>query len=265
VDEPEEVVLHGGITNAGAVVRVGDHVLRSSNPFSGTVHRFLGAVEAAGFDGASSPVGIDPDGRERLVFIEGEAARVPYPIWAQTTEVLTSTVDLLAGLHRASTSFDPTGLDWNLELADPEGGAVVCHNDVCLDNVIVRGGRAVGLIDFDFASPGRPRYDLAQLARHLVPILGDDMSDLLGWAPADRPARLRLVADTYGLDDEGRVELLDLIPVAMAQARSFIEGRVAAGDVNFQLMYDYTGGARRFDDQDAWWVDHREAFAVALR
>jgi hypothetical protein len=265
VDEPEEVVLHGGITNAGAVVRVGDHVLRSSNPFSTSVHTFLRAVDGAGFDGASTPVGIDPDGRERLVYIEGEAARVPYPVWAQTTEVLTSAVELLAGLHRASATYDPAALDWNVELADPAGGPVVCHNDVCLDNVIVRDGRAVGLIDFDFASPGRPAYDLAQLARHLVPILGDDMSDLLGWVPADRPARLRLVADTYGLDADGRSELLGLIPVAMARARSFIEGRVAAGDLNFQLMYDYTGGAKRFDDQDDWWTDHRESFVTALR
>lgn len=258
-------VLHGGITNAGAVVRVGEHVLRSSNPFSGTVHRYLGAVEAAGFDGASSPVGIDPDGRERLVFIAGEAARVPYPAWAQTDEVLTSTVELLAGLHRAAARFDPAGLAWSPELADPAGGTVVCHNDVCLDNVIVRDGRAVGLIDFDFAAPGRPLYDLAQLARHLVPVLDDTMSDLLGWLPADRPTRLRLVADTYGLDASGRAALVELVPVAMARARSFIEGRVAAGDVNFTLMYDYTGGARRFDDQDAWWADHQASFVDAMR
>lgn len=261
----EEVVLHGGITNAGGVVKVGDHVLRSSNPFSTSVHTFLAAIDTAGFDGASTPVGIDPDGRERLVYIEGAAARVPYPVWAQTDEVLASTVDLLAGLHRASATFDPSPHGWSTELADPAGGAVVCHNDVCLDNVIVRDGRAVGLIDFDFASPGRPRYDLAQLARHLVPILGDAMSDLLGWVPADRPARMRLLADTYGLDAEGRAELLELVPVAMAQARSFIEGRVAAGDANFTMMYEFTGGAQRFDDQDRWWVEHRDSFAASLR
>ena len=99
-----------------------------------------------------------------------------------------SVVELLAGLHRAAATFDPTGCDWSPELADPDGGPVVCHNDVCLDNVIFRDGLAVGLIDFDFAAPGRPLYDLAQLARHLTPIAADDMTAILGWEPA-RPTR----------------------------------------------------------------------------
>ena len=83
-------------------------------------------------------------------------------------------------------------------------------------------------------------------------------------AGATDPARLRLIADTYGLDGAGRAELLALIPVAMARARSFIEDRVAAGDANFVMMYEFTGGAQRFDAQDAWWTEHRDAFAAAL-
>ena len=45
---------------------LGDHVLRPSNPWSTSVHAYLRAVADAGFTGASVPVGIDPDGRERL-------------------------------------------------------------------------------------------------------------------------------------------------------------------------------------------------------
>lgn len=59
-------------------------------------------------------------------------------------------------------------------MADPAGGAVMCHNDVCLENVVFVGGVAVGLLDFDFCAPGRPVYDLAQLARMCVPV--DDAS-----------------------------------------------------------------------------------------
>ena len=71
-------------------------------------------------------------------------------------------------------------------------GPLVCHNDVELSNVVFRDGIAVALIDFEFAAPGRPAYDLAQLARLCVPI--DDEVDRarVGWRPADRPARLRL-------------------------------------------------------------------------
>ena len=50
----------------------------------------------------------------------------------------------------------------------------------------------------------------------------------------------------------------------MAQARSFIEDRVAAGDANFVMMWEFTGGADRFDRQDAWWIEQREAFSTAL-
>ena len=88
-------------------------------------------------------------------------------------------------------------------MADPGGGTLVCHNDVCLENVVFRDGEAIGLLDFDFAAPGRPTYDLAAFARMCVPVDDDLSAGRLGWGPVDRPARLRLVADTYGLDRSG--------------------------------------------------------------
>ena len=40
---------------------------------------------------------------------------------------------------------------------------VVCHNDVCLENLVYRDRVAVGLLDFDFAAPGRRVHDLADV------------------------------------------------------------------------------------------------------
>ncbi|HEY8060973.1 MAG TPA: hypothetical protein VID94_19555, partial [Acidimicrobiales bacterium] len=80
----DEEVLAGGVANAGAVLRSGQHVLRPANPHSTSIHRFLVHLRAAGFDGASEPVGIDADGRERMVFIEGAVPVPPFPLWAQT-------------------------------------------------------------------------------------------------------------------------------------------------------------------------------------
>ena len=68
----DEQQLQGGIANAGQVVRVGPHVLRPSSPHTGSIHAYLRAVRSAGFEGASLPVGIDEDRRERLVFIDGD-------------------------------------------------------------------------------------------------------------------------------------------------------------------------------------------------
>ena len=115
----------------------------------------LRSLARTGFAGASVPVGIDPDGRERLVFIPGDVATPPYPAWVQGDAALGSIARLLRQLHDASTTVS-FGADatWSPEMADPVGGDVFCHNDVCLENVVFRGAVAVGLLDFDFAAPG---------------------------------------------------------------------------------------------------------------
>jgi hypothetical protein len=203
-----EEQLGGGITNAGRVVRVGPHVLRPSTPHSGSIHAFLGAVRHAGFEAAPTPIGIDEDGRERLVFIDGDVPVPPYPDWSQSDTALASIARLLRRLHDAASGFDAQGLTWDDDLADPAGGTLVCHNDVCPENVVFRDGTAVALLDFEAAAPGRPVYDLAHLARLCVPIEHEFDQARLGWRPADRPARLGLVADAYGLDRHGREEQL---------------------------------------------------------
>ena len=256
--------LEGGIANAGQVVRVGAHVLRPSSPHSGSIHAFLRAVRQAGFEGASSPVGIDEDGRERLVFIDGDVPVPPYPDWSQSDAALASIATLLRGLHDAARGFDARGLTWSDDLADPAGGTLVCHNDIEPSNVVFRDGIAVALLDFEFAAPGRPVYDLAHLARFCVPI--DDELDQarLGWWPADRPARLRLVADAYGLDGDGRADLLSAMDDAIDQIEKAVRRSVAAGDPNATALWNRTGGSERYDRRRRWWMDHHDEFAAAL-
>lgn len=256
--------LEGGIANPGQVVRVGPHVLRPSSPHSGSVHAFLRAVRRAGFEGASFPVGIDEDGRERLVFVDGEVPVAPYPDWSQSDSALASVARLLRGLHDAARGFDPRDLTWDDSLADPAGGTIVCHNDVCPENVVFRDGTAVALLDFEFAAPGRPVYDVAHLARLCVPIEDDVDQARLGWRPADRPARLRLVADAYGLDGDGRAELLTAMDDAIARLEAAVRRRVDAGDPNAVELWDRTGGGERYDRRRRWWADHHGEFAAAL-
>jgi hypothetical protein len=260
-----EEPLAGGIANAGKVTRVGREVLRPSNPNSPSIHRFLSGLRDTGFDGASMPVGIDDDGRERLLFIEGDVPLPPYPVWAQIDSALASIAILMRRFHDASRSFDPTGSTWSDEMADPAGGPIVCHNDVCLENVVFRQGIAVGLLDFDFAAPGRGVYDLAQMARMCVPIDDDINAARLGWQPADRPARLRLVTDAYGLDRMSRRELLAILSDTIVSAGGeFVRRRVDAGDPNFIKMWNEMGGKDRFDRRRRWWVEHQNRFQNAL-
>lgn len=256
--------LDGGITNAGKVVRTGRHVLRPSTPYSGSVHAFLHALADAGFKGAPEPAGIDEDGRERLEFIEGVAPAPPYPDWSQADTALASIARLLRRMHEAASRFDPHDFDWADGLADPAGGTVVCHNDVELSNVVFRNGIAVALIDFEFAAPGRPVYDLAQLARLCVPIEDDFDQIRMGWTPANRPARLRLVADAYGLDKSGRTELLATMEDALDQIEADARQRFDNGDAKTIERMEKIGGMEKYDRRREWWLRHRGDFEAIL-
>ncbi len=254
----------GGVANAGAVVRVDDQVARPSNPNTPAVHTFLGALREAGFDGVQRPIGIDELGRERLEFVEGTVAVPPYPPWVQTDAALASIARLLRRFHDAAASVGVPPAEWNLEMADPDGGSIVCHNDVCLENVVFRDGEAVALIDFDFAAPGRRAYDIAQFARMCVPIDDDTNAGRLGWVAADLPARLRLVADTYGLDRVERLEMVEDVDESMERAGAFVRRRVEAGDPNFVAMWEEMGGQARYDRRLRWYERNRARFADAM-
>lgn len=259
-----EEILHGGVANADAVVRSGPHVLRPSNPHSVSIHRALSDLREAGFHGASNPVRIDPDGRERLEFVAGAVPLPPYPDWARSDAALASVTQLIKGLHDASTALDFAGNTWSDEMADTGGGPVLCHNDVCLENVVFEQGQAIALIDFDFAAPGRRVFDLASFARMCVPIDDDINAARLGWTKADLPARLRLVADTYGLDDSQRADLVRLLSKSIEMAGEFVRRKVDAGDPGFLKMWNDMGGNERFDRRRRWWSEHRADFERVL-
>jgi len=259
-----EEPLSGGISNAGQVVRDGPHVLRPATAHTRSIHAMLRAVRAAGFDGVPEPVGIDDDGRERLVFIEGEVPTSPYPSWSQSDDALASVAGLLRRLHDAVRRFDPRGHSWDGRLADPAGGTVVCHNDVELSNVVFRGGIAVALLDFELAAPGRPVYDLAHLARVCVPIEHDRDRARMGWRPADHGARVRSVADAYGLDGAGRKELLTAIDDALERIETMVRESVSRNEPAAIAALPLTGGIEKFERRRRWWSEHRGDFAAAL-
>jgi hypothetical protein len=266
VDQLRRWVIVDDLSVSQGFSRTGNHVeiervLEVADAFIALLD---GSLPPDPYKGASSPVGIDSDRRERLVFIDGDVAVPPYPSWSQSDTALASISVLLRALHDASRRFDPRGLTWSEELADPAGGPIVCHNDVCLENVVFREGSAVGLLDFDFAAPGRPVYDIAQFARMCVPIDDETSTARLGWQPADRPGRLRLIADSYGLEGLERVQLIAGIGDSITAGGAFVRRRVEARDPNFITMWNQMGGQERFDRRSRWWAGRRQEFASTL-
>lgn len=263
----EEEVLAGGVGNAGAVVRVGPHVLRPTSAHTPAIHRLLAHLHDEGFDAVPRVVTIDADGRERLEFIAGDVPVLPFPPWSQTDPVLASTAALLRRFHDAAIGFDPGAAeDWSEEMADPEPGpdAVLCHNDVCPENVVYRDGAAVALLDFEFAAPGRRVWDLASLVRMCVPIEMDEDAARTGRAGLDPYRRLAVAADGYGLGAAGRADLLDTLGHQIDTAGTFVRRRVEVGEPAFVAMWEAMGGQERYDRRRRWFHAERERFAVAL-
>lgn len=259
----ERVLLSGGVGNAGAVYREGDVVARPANSRSAQIHDFLRRLRAVGFDAAPEPLGLTAD-EERLRFVDGDAPIPPYPQWAQRDELLVSLAELMRRFHAASARTGVKLDGWSNELADPHGGTIVCHNDVCWENVVVRDGTAIALLDFDCAAPGRGVYDLACMARMCVPIDDDVSARRNGWIDPDRPSRLRLVADSYGLDASGRRELLACLDHAMSTGGDFVRRHAEAGHPGFVAMWTEMGGMVRYDRRRQWFEQCRDLFVDEL-
>ncbi len=261
-----EQVLHGGVANEGAVVRIGEEVRRPANPHTATIHALLRHVRARGVDVVPEPLGIDEHGRERLRYEPGAVAMPPFPAWSLTEQWLTSTAQLIRRLHDATVDFvPPPGATWSDELADRSGEhEVICHADVCPENVVVRDGRAVVLLDFDFAAPGRRVHDLSAFATMCVPLDTEADAARLGRGGLDVPHRLRLVADAYGLDAAGRVALLQELDRRVREGGQFVLRRVQAGEPAFIRMWQEMGGMARYDRRRSWFAERRATFAHVL-
>ncbi len=250
-------VLAGGVANAGAVRRRGDVVIRPCTGHSPTIHAFLRALRTVGFTGASEPLGLS-DTEEELRFVAGEVAIPPYPAWAQTDDALASVATLLRRFHDASAQVSAPLLDgsWSDAFGAP-AGAVICHLDVCLENVVFRDGVAVALLDFDFAAPADPLDDLAAFARMCVPVDDGVRREQLAWTSIDVGRRLRVLLDAYGASAEDRAGFVDRLDQSIVMAERFVRTRVERGEPNFVAMWESFGGEQRFVRRRQWFDECR--------
>ena len=212
------------------LARVGATVRRSTGPWTPAVHALLRHLEWAGFDGAPRVLGFDAQGREVLTYVPGHVPRNASPEVA-TDRALFEVGLLLRRYHEAALGFSlPPGVRWHGGGADPGPGEVVCHNDLAPRNTVFRGGRPVAFVDFDLAFPAPPAWDVAHLAWQFVPLADDEGCARQGWArPPDRPSRLRVLCDGYGLPERDRGGFPGLIARRMETTASGIEALADEG------------------------------------
>jgi Ser/Thr protein kinase RdoA (MazF antagonist) len=221
VEDVPEVDLPKGDVTAG-VVRVGSTVRRPHQPQSIAVAGYLDHLERVGFDGSPRYLGRDDQGRDVLTYLAGDVPGDPPEEWAAGVDLLVSVAALLRRLHEASRGYGadrafaaPPDSVWrrdlvtlDLPVTDPVP-ELVSHLDVTPQNVVVRDGRAVGIIDFDMAGPTDRLLDAYNTAMHWVP-LRPPVDVWPTWHGVDQPTRLRIFADAYGLSAAERAALPDL-------------------------------------------------------
>ena len=255
------VPLPGGVANQGRVVRVGDTVRRPLRRTSPATHALFRHLEDVGFPGAPRFLGIDAQGREVLSYIPGATVLPPYPDWAFTDEALVSVARLLRDYHRAVAGFDPTPHEWPASPPEPFTGELVSHNDLNLDNVVFRDGRAVGLIDFDLASPGSRLWDVACAARLWAPIRPDER--IRDARRGHGVERLRVFLAAYGTDDLDLGLLVSAVQQNQEWFSRLIDRYVAGGHAGF-TEYAQSEARMRAEDYRAWLAEHDRALRAAL-
>jgi hypothetical protein len=217
---------------------VGDTVRRPVRPHTVAVESFLLHLEHVGFDGSPRVLGRDDEGRQVLSWIEGDVAVPPFPTWAAPSELLVSVADLQRRLHEASRSFVPVPDSvWDRANLPPPGpGAIVGHNDLCVENVVVRDGVAVAFIDFDFAAPTDPLLDIAIACRHWVPFKDPvDITD--GFAGLDPYARFGMFCAQHGLSASERLAVIDHGLSFLDRAMVSMKARADAGQPLYAMVW----------------------------
>src|SRR3954451_1516477 len=253
LDDGGEVLLGGGLTNAGRVSRVGHTVRRPWRPTSSATWALLDHLERVGFDGAPRFLGVDDRGREQLSFIPGKAAIEPYQHWALTDDALVSVAELLRRYHDAAASFDAAGHSWPEFVPAEFREGLISHNDPNLDNIIFSEGVAVGLIDFDLASPGSAVWDVACAARLWAPLRDErDAPEQVRGRALDR---LRIFVDAYGLSRRDRGRVVDAVIPAHERCYRVIRSALNGGHETFGRMWR-DGGRERADRTRRWLASH---------
>ncbi len=182
-------------------------VRRATGPWTPAVHALLDYLQRCGFAGAPRALGLDPQGREVLGYLAGETVghTKPWPGWVYSATALRQAGEWLRRYHNIVLDFrPPAGAAWRTATRPWQPGDVIAHNDAAPYNAVWQpdlgaGGRLAGFIDWDFASPQPPLWDLAYMvfswvplhARHVV--AGEGFTDF-----ATRPQRLRSLLDAYG-------------------------------------------------------------------
>ena len=240
--------------NVNTVQRVGDTVRRPIGRWTPTVHALLRHLEDVGFAGAPRVLGIDEHGREVLSYLPGEVARRPWPAVLRHGRGLAALAQLLREYHAAVRGFrPPTGAQWRAPDVAWRPGHIVRHGDIGPWNSVWDGDRLVGLIDWEFAEPGHPLEDIAQLAWYAVPLRAAEHCRAAGFDQTpDQRQRLHALCEAYGT---GPRDVLDAL-VGLQAKELARTSELARRGVEPWASFAAHGDEEEFEADAAWLAAH---------
>ncbi|HAS41585.1 MAG TPA: hypothetical protein DCS93_13980 [Microscillaceae bacterium] len=182
------------------VVRLGNTVRRPMHNWTPTVTHFLEYLGQKGICEVPTPLGVDEQNREIQTFIPGEVALRPWPALLKTNQGLEIITRFVKQYHQAQADYiPPANATWYVPDVQYQPGNIIRHGDLGPWNTIWTGDTLQGVIDWDFAEPGDPLTDLAQLAWYWVPLRGEKGWREAGFEQAPHyQQRLTVICDTYG-------------------------------------------------------------------
>jgi hypothetical protein len=183
------------------VHRFGARVRHPIQPWTPAVHALLNFLADAGFPYSPRVIGTE-DNIEILSYIEGDSGAEGWSSVADENG-LTAAAKMMRAYHDTVALWRPERPPvWFNGVAGTGGsGEVVCHGDFAPWNIVWRGTQPVGLLDWEYASPGPPRRDVAYALECMAPFRTDaDCLKALRYPePPDRRRRIELFAEAYGL------------------------------------------------------------------
>jgi len=237
-----QVVRSVGFSLGSAVGGLALSASSTTGPWTPAVHALLSYLHAVGFHGAPRPLGIDEHGREILTFIPGTVAWPDHFHLLHGDGQLRHVARLIREFHDAVAGFTPPpGAQWQA-LIPADGDEIIAHHDLAPWNLIVSDPRWA-FIDWDTAAPGTRLWDLAYAIHGFVPLTANP-----AYQRNDASRRLRLIADTYGLTERQRLDIIPLLGRRTQAMHDFLARQAAQGNQPWaRLWQDGHGDAWRAD------------------
>ncbi len=242
------------------VVRMGESVLHPRQAWSVSTHALLGHLREVGFTEAPvpGPLGADYD---ELRFIPGVSGDEACTLVSSDAAVA-AVAELLRRYHDAVADWQPdvppVWFDGQVGVGGPD--QLVVHGDPGPWNLVWRDGRLVGLIDWEYATVGTRRTDIAYAIHYLAPFRNRSYwSGVLGMsAKPRRRHRMAVFAEAYGIAlDEQLVD--DVIASQRAGVQLMVSLAERGRTRQQQLIAD---GELDRERRATAWIERRRAKLV---